>query len=183
MYWENTSKKNIVGEKWKYIAGSNVFMISSFGRVKSIRKYKSKTKTTIIKQKIINSGYLTVKLSGFKNNTLVHRLVAKHFVLGEAEGLQVNHINGIKTDNSQNNLSWISPKENISHAIKNNLIKSKEGERNNFCKLSNSQVIEIFNSDLPRKELSKIYNISKNAIGYIKNGKNWSSVTGKYRNA
>ena len=74
-------------------------------------------------------GYLYVNLYANKKAKIVfiHRLVAYMFCKGYKEGLQVNHINGIKTDNRACNLEWVTAKENIQHSVSTlrNFIGSK----------------------------------------------------------
>ena len=71
----------------------------------------------------IKTGYHQLILS--KNNVAtghyVHRLVAEAFY-GASE-LQVNHINGDISDNALINLEFVTPAENIQHAIATGLRK------------------------------------------------------------
>jgi hypothetical protein len=68
-------------------------------------------------QQLINSGYCIVHIAvnGVRTAHLVHRLVAESFVSGCAE--TVNHKNGIKTDNTAENLEWVSYSDNHHHAV------------------------------------------------------------------
>lgn len=74
-----------------------------------------------LQQRTNNNGYKVVTLN--KEQLLVHRLVAKHFLPNPYDYLQVNHIDGNKENNHVSNLEWCSAKENIEHALKTGLRK------------------------------------------------------------
>ncbi len=103
--------------KWKTVQGyEGLYKVSDKGYVKNIRSNR-------ILSTSYSHGYKIVKLS--KNNKLktfyIHRLVLGTFT-GNRRDLQVNHKNGIKTDNSLTNLEWTTRSENIRHAIDTGLI-------------------------------------------------------------
>jgi hypothetical protein len=88
------------------------YTIDNIGRVFSINKNR------FIYGRISGSGYYEVDL--YKNNVsykfAIHRIVAEHFLEKIDLKLQVNHIDGIKTNNILDNLEWCTASENIRHA-------------------------------------------------------------------
>ena len=67
------------------------------------------------------NGYETVSIShnGKVTNMYVHRIVAEAFHANPQNKAQVNHKNCIKIDNHKDNLEWVTPRENIDHAVAN----------------------------------------------------------------
>lgn len=114
--------------KWKLIEGyGGIYEISSSGDVRSLPRLvnysdgrKIYNKGRILKQGITNCGYKKVslydKITSSYTTLNVHRLVAKYFI-GDIEGLQVNHVDGDKLNNSESNLEIVSFEENMNHAL------------------------------------------------------------------
>ncbi len=98
-------------EIWKDIEGYNgVYQVSNMGRVRSFKRCNPK----ILKARPNDKGYVYVVLcaNNYKKQFSVHRLVANVFCDGYKEGLQVDHINGTKTDNRAINLRWLTIRQN-----------------------------------------------------------------------
>ena len=113
------------------IAGyEDLYAVSRLGEVWAHPK-KSRLKGRWLKQSKMAHGYLYVCLfkEGKRKNVYVHRLVAEAF-LPRIEGKdQVNHKDGIKTNNEMSNLEWVNPSENRLHAFKTGLQKVSEKQR------------------------------------------------------
>lgn len=172
-------------EIWKDIIGyEGLYQISNIGRVRSIKtnypKIGRKRTGELLKIKTSNKGYFCVFIrgrEGKQKNTLVHRLIAIHFIQNPMNKPQVNHINSIRTDNRLENLEWVTPAENNKHAYDfGNQIK-RNGEDHFGAKLTQKQVLEIRSKYkyyiYSILMLAKEYNVSKGCIQAILNKKTW----------
>jgi hypothetical protein len=96
----------------KAIEGYPNYQVSDCGKVWSLKRQ------IFLKWGFNAKGYPKVNLweNGRESSHRVHRLVALAHVDGYEEGLQVNHKDGIKTNNDATNLEWCTGAQNIQHA-------------------------------------------------------------------
>ncbi len=118
-YWDSP-----MPEEWKDVEGyEGFYQISTFGKVRSLdRVVKNprgtmKRKGVLIKFTVTRDGYnkFTLSKDGNHKSARVHQEVLKAFVPNIDNKPQINHINGIKTDNRVENLEWCTASENQQH--------------------------------------------------------------------
>lgn len=170
-------------EIWKDITEyEGIYMISNKGRVKSMHTRLSDVeKIGIILTPVKRGGYDRVSLQkkGAIKWKAVHRLIMTAFVPNPNNLPIINHINGIRDDNSLTNLEWCTQSRNVSHAFETGLKISAKGTRHGMCKLSENNVLEIrklIADGKNNKEIGDLFNVSNTHIGYIKSGKLWSHL-------
>jgi len=162
-------------QTWKSIPNFSLYEASNDGFIRSIN-YKKTGRKQILKPALNKSGYLrTVLLNDKKEykSILIHRLVAMTFIVNINNKSQINHINGIKTDNRIENIEWCTHQENIRHATINKMQKPRLGSLNGNSKLTEKEVKEIRDyKELKgfhynRKLLANKYNVSECCIKEI----------------
>lgn len=175
-------------EIWKPIKGyEGYYEISNMGRVKSLERMVPYSVSGFFRKqykfylKAVGDGYgylfVCLHKKGIKKYKKIHQLVASAFVRGERDGLQVNHKNGIITDNSPENLEWVTPRENTLHAIEV-LGKRRDKENHWKHKITIAQVEEMRElyktGKYSQVELAKRYGIHRGQLSKICNHKAWT---------
>ena len=125
-----------------------------------------------LKPQLNNKGYSRVCLCG--KFYFVHRLVAEKYIPNPNNLPQVNHKDGDKTNNSVDNLEWVSNQDNRKHAIENGL--HFQGEKCSWSKLTQEDVNYIRNhTDMKQIELAKMFNVNRSTIGDIIHNRTWKN--------
>lgn len=105
----------------KQIKGLEDYLITLDGRVFSLKTMK------FLKNITRPNGYVYVKIG---NKTyMAHRLVALTYIPNPENKPQVNHIDGVKTNNKLFNLEWNTQSENIKHSFDIGLRKISDALR------------------------------------------------------
>lgn len=145
---------------------------------------KSDGKSYPIKKRVLKpftskTGYKIIDLKlDLRQHFCVHRLVLETFnPVAEMKKLQVNHIDGNKSNNVLSNLEWCTQIENMHHALEHGLFKPQDrfGEKHPFCKLTTNDVFkirELLNQQIyTQHHIAEMFHVSDTTIHEIKTGK------------
>jgi hypothetical protein len=166
-------------EVWKEIDGyEGLYQVSSLGKVFSLRNTKN------IKLNLSEKGYFRVDLwkENKRNSLRVHRLVAKSFIDNPDNKPQVNHIDGIKTNNNINNLEWSTPSENVRHAISLGLKKTSYLVKTMLSERMSIPVIDTSSGKIYKSitEASKSLQVSHQYLSKMLKGDLYNKTKFKY---
>jgi hypothetical protein len=126
------------------------------------------------------NGYRQIGLmmkKGKQKKIYEHRLFAICFIQNPEDKSDINHKDGVKTNNSLSNLEWNTRSENINHAFQTGLQKPILGEQNGSAKLKDSEIPMIFDMrkmGLTQKAIGDHFGVSDVQISYILSGKSRS---------
>lgn len=167
---------------WKKITSEEE--LNEYYYINSQSKIFSSYSSKILSESYNHAGYKVVSLNkkdGTRIQRKPHRLSMIEFnKIENYNSLEVNHKNGIKTDNNIENLEWCTPKENIKHAIDHNLRTTWKRENNPKVKINEEIAYNIGISFINGKSIKDIMKdypfISYNIVRNIVLGKNWSNL-------
>lgn len=174
-------------EKWRSVEDyQGWYEVSNLGNVRSVDRYITYSSGQVRLQKgkrlkpyKDKDGYHVVCLikNGKRKIGKIHRLVCLSF-LNKVEGKnQVNHINGIKNDNTLTNLEWVDASSNQRHAVDTGLRVIPRGERHFSSKLSNFDVKfirEWIRLGFKQRDIAKVFGVHFATISCINVGKSWT---------
>lgn len=132
-------------------------------------------------------GYRKIKMN--QKSLFAHRFLYSLFIAEIPDGLEIDHLNGIRHDNRIENLEAVTHKENIKRAAakgsyKNNALRS--GQNHGRSILDDIKVLTIRTmskkskngrgTGFSNKELSSLYGVSQTRICNIRMGIEWKLI-------
>lgn len=160
-------------EIFKEIQGFPMYRVSNFGNIRNKHG-------RLLRPQLNHNKYPRIGLYIDKNtfrHLFVHRLVAEHFIPNPNNLPQVNHMDGIKTNNAVENLEWVTLSENMIHAYENGL--SDQGETHYRSALTNDQAKQIYDlawSGHRPKDIAQKFGILATSVCNIKYKRSWKHI-------
>lgn len=171
--------------EYKDIPQNENYIALSDGRIWSKKRCK------FLKEANHMSGYSFIgkfTIDGYKRLRLTHEVIAWTFLGPKPEGYEINHINGIKSDNSSDNLEYVTRQQNIQKGWANGqfentraMFKLNIGEKNGKSKLTEEDVkniMEARENKIKIKTIAEYMGVGTSCINRIIAGTTWGHVTG-----
>ena len=159
-------------EVWRDVPDHHGYQVSNKGRVRAAKRGKIRIKA----QEETKDGYLKVKVTTKRGTTKVpvHRMVCAAFHGYPLSWMVCNHKDGNKTNNTPENLEWVTRSENDLHAEREGL--RPRGSKRSSSKLTEDQVkkIRCRAQESTYASLAREFGVSRSTISRIVNGESWS---------
>lgn len=167
-------------ETWVPISGyETYYAVSNHGQVKRLKAYQGVKVGRLLKPQLGTNGYLYVLLSVHSKHKpkYLHSLLAEAFIGPRPAGMEINHIDGVKTNNTLTNLEYVTRSENKIHSIRLGLgYYFHGGEGHALRKLSANDVHAIRLSGERQRVLAERYGVTRQTISKIRLNQRWATV-------
>lgn len=162
-------------ESWRVVDGWSRYEVSNWGRVRNVRT------GLILATPLYTSGYPQANLlqDGRKKRLQVHRLVAIAFISPPPFlGAQVNHKDGVKTNNVPDNLEWVTDQQNKQHAKRLGLVRYRpvRGEEHGNARVTAADVFEmrrLRGLGMKYVDIAQRFGLTPSAVSDNIRGKRW----------
>lgn len=170
-------------ETWKPIIGTQQ-EVSDHGRLRSWASRGSELfakEPRLLKTYADKNGYIhgSIFQYGRRKNVTIHPLVAEAFIGPRPPGMQINHIDGDKSNNRPSNLEYVTCQANLNHAISIGLRDGCMGENHHNAKATVDEVREIkkrLAAGVRQVDVAREFNRPWNMIHAIRKGHSWRFV-------
>lgn len=172
---------------WKPIPGfEGIYEISDDGQVVRTSTHGRKPKPI---RRPVNAhkkpnGYSAVDIQRdqIRERSYVHRLLWAAFKGEIPSGLEINHRDGNRQNNRLDNLELVTRSENMIHSFEelSPSLNRVKGTAHHKAKLTPDDVKDIFRlhaGGTSQRELGRMFGVSKTAIQYVLDGRNWKHVS------
>lgn len=166
-----------MGKRWASVPSHPEYLVSTDGEVFST--YAKRILKPSRNQS--GTGYFMVFLNGEPMTN--HRAVASAFIGPLRKGFEVNHKNGIKTDNRLENLEVITKAENAKHSqrvLGNPPPPHKRGTDHWKARLSERDVLEIrrlYAAGETQMNLAATFGVKQAHVSRIVHRQTWKHIT------
>jgi hypothetical protein len=168
--------------RWHSIPGyEGIYEISEIGHIRRMCDSHRAPDGYQKRHNTSRKGYNTTVLArdGVNRSFTVHRLVALVFIGPRPNGRQINHKDGVKTNNDWRNLEYVTCKENIRHAAKSGLRGYFKGTANGCAKVTEDDIRAIrkaYASGESQPSIGRRYGLTQANVSYIVLRRTWSHV-------
>ena len=169
-----------MNENWKAIKGyGGNYLVSDLGRVMRVRPGGGAAVGKTLKPLINPMGYPIVTLShnGKVTPKTIHSLAVDAFLPGQrTKGMQVNHVDGVKSNNRLDNLEVVTRQQNVDHAKRTGLLAAPRHTRYALTDDQVREVRRLLALGEPMWAIADEYGVSRSTIYSIKSGRTRKDV-------
>lgn len=167
--------------EWRDVPGyEGVYQVSSTGLVKRIKASKGATTSHVLKPRALPKGYqfVTLCVNSHPKQFYIHRLVLSAFKGDCPPNMEVNHLNGNRSDNRLENLEYVTHFENVQHTV--HVLKNhRKGEEAGGAILNPNQVREIrglWKRGVKQRDIALRYGVDYRTVWNIIHSKTWRHI-------